>query len=653
MRRPRWTIKLRLVAGVVLVTTAAMGGLLLVVDHHNDQAARQAAVQYAEQVSGRSGEQAALSLTVPLGTARDLAQTLLALHRNGASRREADDVLRGILQAHPEYLGVWTGWEPDAFDGADRRWRGRARSTDATGRYVPYWNRAGGTITVEPLNAYDTPGDGDYYQVPKQSRREKVLEPYVYQIAGKPVLMTSVAVPIIDEGRVVGVAGVDIALAALGEQVEAIRPYGTGRTRLVSTGGALVAGGGGEGLTEPVDAATRELVAAAVNRGTTTTRTSADGTQLLVAAPLRLGAQDTWVLTGSIPMSSVLADAQELRRLTGLLALVALVVAAGVAVVMARRIVRPVERLRDRMIEIADGDGDLTVRVAEDSDDETGQMGAAFNRFVARVAGTVRAISDSAATLTASAQGLVSVSTQLQATARETSGTAGAAAAAATEVDGSIRNIASGAEQMSASITEIASSASASVEVTAEAVTVAQDTSRRMQALGEASAQADTVVKLITSIAEQTDLLALNATIEAARAGEAGKGFAVVAGEVKDLAQQTARATEDITARLQAIQDGTTAAARSIERISAVIARIDEHGSTIASAVEEQSATTSALTRASSDAAEGSGRISRTVDGVARTAEDTSRGAQAAQQAADELTRLAEDLRGLVTTFTV
>ncbi|HYY11750.1 MAG TPA: methyl-accepting chemotaxis protein [Kineosporiaceae bacterium] len=647
------TIKLRLLAGVVLLTTASMGGLLLVVDNRNEQAARQAAVRYAEQVSSRSGETAARSVTVPLGTARDLARTLLALHERGGTRAQADEVQRRLLEAHPEYLGVWTGWEPDAFDGPDARWRGKGADTDKSGRYVPYWNRASGSVALEPLNAYDTPGDGDFYQVPKSTLREKVLEPYVYQIAGKPVLMTSVAVPIVEKGRFVGVAGVDIALATLGEQVDAIKPYGTGRARLVSTAGALVAGGGESELTKPVDATTKALATQAVAQGSTTTTLSDDGTLLEVAAPLHLGEQDTWALTVSIPMDSVLADVQALRRLTAVLALVALLLAGGVAVVLARRMVRPVEQLRDRMAEIADGDGDLTVRMDESRQDELGQLAGAFNRFVARVADTVRAISGSAATLTASAEGLASVSTQLQAGAHQTSATAGTAAAAASEVDTNIQSIAAGAGQMSASITEIAASASACVGVTTEAVATAEDTSRQMAALGEASAQADTVVKLITSIAEQTNLLALNATIEAARAGEAGKGFAVVAGEVKDLAQQTARATEDITERLQAIQDGTAAAARSIERISSVIARIDEYGSTIASAVEEQSATTSALTRASGDAAEGSGRITRTVDGVARTAEDTSRGAAAAQEAADELTRLAQDLHSLVTTFRV
>ena len=651
MRRPRITLKLRLVVSVLVLLTLSLGGLLLVVDQRNESTARDAAFRYAGEISARNGEQAAQTLRTPLGTARDLARTLAGLRARDAGREQADAVLRGVLAAHPEYLGVWTGWEPNAFDGQDRRHTG-AKGSDATGRYVPYWHRDGDVIDLEPLADYDEPGAGDYYQIAKRTRAEKVLEPYVYQVSGRDTMMTSVAVPIVVGGRFLGVAGVDIALSTLQERVDAIRPYGTGRALLVSSAGAVVAGGPAEGVGKPLPAATASFAREAVTKRSLVTRTSAEGPATLqVAAPLALADHDTWTLLVSVPEETVFADVAALRRLTLALAAAALVLAGIAAVAMARALVRPIEVLRDRMREIADGDGDLTRRIDASRDDEAGDLGAAFNAFVERVADTVRSISTSADTLTAAAGRLSGVADQLHEGALEASQTAGRAAGASAEVDGNVHSIAAGAEEMSLSIAEIAASAGSCAGVTAEAVTVAETTTAEMRVLGEASEQVGSVVRLITSIAEQTNLLALNATIEAARAGEAGKGFAVVAGEVKELAQQTARATEDITARIQAIQTGTAGAAESITRISQVVGRINEFGSTIASAVEEQSATTAELTRASAEAAAGSNQITATVEEVARASDRTNEGAKAAQDAAGEMSRLAEDLKALVHTF--
>jgi methyl-accepting chemotaxis protein len=172
-----------------------------------------------------------------------------------------------------------------------------------------------------------------------------------------------------------------------------------------------------------------------------------------------------------------------------------------------------------------------------------------------------------------------------------------------------------------------------------------------MNKLGASSAEIGNVIKVITAIAEQTNLLALNATIEAARAGEMGKGFAVVASEVKDLAQETARATEDISRRVEAIQSDTTGAVTAIEEISNVIQRISEFQTTIASAVEEQTATTAEMSRSVSEAASGTGEIAQNITGVAEAARMTSQGVTETQQATTELARMSTELSGLVSTF--
>ncbi|NUU15643.1 methyl-accepting chemotaxis protein, partial [Cellulomonas humilata] len=213
------------------------------------------------------------------------------------------------------------------------------------------------------------------------------------------------------------------------------------------------------------------------------------------------------------------------------------------------------------------------------------------------------------------------------------------------QVSRNVQAVAAGAEQMGASIREIAQNANLAAKVAGQATAAAESANDQVARLGESSQQIGNVVKTITSIAEQTNLLALNATIEAARAGEAGKGFAVVAGEVKELASETARATEDIARRVEAIQADTTGAVAAIGQIAAIIASINDYQLTIASAVEEQTATTNEMSRGVAEAATGSGEIAVNIGGVASSAASSSEVLGQMGQAVGELARLSTDLR--------
>jgi methyl-accepting chemotaxis protein len=224
---------------------------------------------------------------------------------------------------------------------------------------------------------------------------------------------------------------------------------------------------------------------------------------------------------------------------------------------------------------------------------------------------------------------------------------------ATTQVSQNLQTVATGAEEMGASIKEIAKSATEAAKVATAAVRTAETTNATIAKLGESSAEIGLVIKVITSIAQQTNLLALNATIEAARAGEAGKGFAVVANEVKELAKETAKATEDISRKIGAIQTDTQAAVEAIGSISTVIKQINDISNTIASAVEEQNATTNEMARNVSDAAHGSGEITSNIAGVAQAAESTSRGACDAQRASIQLVETSGQLRKLVEQFKI
>ncbi|PPK92604.1 methyl-accepting chemotaxis protein [Kineococcus xinjiangensis] len=347
------------------------------------------------------------------------------------------------------------------------------------------------------------------------------------------------------------------------------------------------------------------------------------------------------------------AEAQETyesARTTTLVVLAAGILAAvALGLFMARLITVPLAQAVRGLRALEQRD--LTVTVGITSKDEIGQMAQALDAAVTGLRTTMNGLAENALSLAGASQELSAVSTQLGAGAQESSERATSASAAAEQVNAGVQTLSASSEEMGISIQEIASSAGRAAGVAQHAKSVAEGTTGQVEALGRATSEISTVVALITSIAEQTNLLALNATIEAARAGDAGKGFAVVASEVKELAQQTGRATEDITARIAALQASSTQVADAIRDIHDVITQVDSYSLTIASAVEEQSATTTEMSRHIDDAAGGSADIARTVSGVAQVAESTAEAARATNDAAGDLARLASDLSGVVGTF--
>ena len=291
---------------------------------------------------------------------------------------------------------------------------------------------------------------------------------------------------------------------------------------------------------------------------------------------------------------------------------------------------------------IFDGDGKV-FKVVKNAIDITARKKAEENLKV-----TINTVNQNAQALASSSEELTAVSQQMSSNSEETAAQSNVVAAASEQVSKNVATVATSAEEMSASAKEIAKNATEAAKVATQAVKVAGDTNKTVAKLGESSIEIGKVIKVITSIAQQTNLLALNATIEAARAGEAGKGFAVVANEVKELAKQTATATEDISGKIEAIQNDTKAAVSAIDQIGKIINQINDIQNTIASAVEEQTATTNEIARNAAEAAKGSTEISKNIASVSTAAKNTTQGANNTLTAATELAKLAADLKRVV-----
>jgi methyl-accepting chemotaxis protein len=354
--------------------------------------------------------------------------------------------------------------------------------------------------------------------------------------------------------------------------------------------------------------------------------------------------------------SARLADrvSEERRGAVRYLVLTALAAAAlqlAASLLTARGVLGPLRDVSTVLDALAAGD--LTRTARADGTDELSAIAAALNRAVQSMRRTLTTLTDSAGTVASSAAEIADSTRRISGSVQEVSGKAGAAATASESIATNITTTAAGGNEVGASIREISRNATEAVRVVGDAVAMAGRANAMMVELGDSSGEISSVVKLITSIAEQTNLLALNATIEAARAGDAGKGFAVVAGEVKDLAQETSRATEEIARRVDAIQAGTTGAMAAIGEITSVIERINEFQTGIASAVEQQSSTTAEMNRNVAEAVVRTAEISATVAAIADAAHATSSDADRSLATVADLADMADELRTLVNRFRV
>ncbi len=570
----------------------------------------------------------------------------------GALREELNQSLKTAFERNDKVLGIWLAFEPNDLDGKDSEFANdAARQSNEAGRFATYWSRAAGaslnTIMVEEdltkttLSVSGTPYNS-WYTCPRDNKRTCLLDPYADTVGNKEMLMTTISVPLIVDGKAIGVVGVDIALDALqAAAVESQRNLfnNAGHMLIVSGSGVLGADSSdaakvGKKINDTLGANGQDVLQLLASG---TPKILEQGDLIRAVYPVDpIGNSRAWgvvidlpkqvLLADSVKLQAVLDDAQETGVLTALLvAVVAGVVGLLLIWLTASGVTRPINSVAEMLKNIASGEGDLTQRLNYSKKDELGELVNWFNRFLDKLQPTIAQIKQSITEARGTAdqsseiarqtsEGMqvqfreidqvATASNEMSATAHDVANSASNAANAAKGADQSAKDGMSIIERSTRDINQLADEVS-------KAVT-------EVEALAVNSEQIGSVLEVIRSIAEQTNLLALNAAIEAARAGESGRGFAVVADEVRNLAKRTQDSVEEIRVVIERIQTGTRGvvatmhssqtqahnnagqirqAVDALGKISDAVTVISDMNLQIASAAEQQSAVAEEVNR--------------------------------------------------------
>ncbi|MCY1401074.1 Methyl-accepting chemotaxis protein (MCP) signaling domain protein [compost metagenome] len=487
--------------------------------------------------------------------AESLASSALALQQNHADRKTADALTRRLFEGNPELIGLGHYWEADAYDGRDAEFAGQP-GNDASGRYLLYWNRAKGVVGSEPLTGYaPETADNQFYYRPLRTRQSWATEPFTYTTgSGQSVLMMSIMLPLVQDGRAVGVAGVDLPLEGINKALSNIHLY-KGYAALLSTEGRYASHPDGQRLTQLDDqlpAAARDAIKAGQPY-----QFQRDGWRY-VLQPVQIGsAPNPWALMVAYPLAEAMAQINVFLYQAVGIGLVALLLLALALWTLLGWQIRPLSGLTQG---IQAWEGELGLRFEQRSADETGKLAGAFNQFIQRLGDLVGSIRSSSSALMEVSQNLdhttqaVAERASAQHTATEEMANGVTALAhSVTEMAQQAEDV----EQLARNTEKLTTNIAQDMNLTVSEITRIDQTmgavANTVGDLEKRSQQIAGILDVIRGIAEQTNLLALNAAIEAARAGEQGRGFAVVADEVRQLAERTSRSTGEIGEMIGAI----------------------------------------------------------------------------------------------------
>ncbi|MTI08473.1 methyl-accepting chemotaxis protein [Curvivirga aplysinae] len=642
----------------------------------------------AEAVGQYHAEQIARDLDRAMLAASSVASTFRGIRSSKPEGREAyNNVLNQTMIEFPYLAGAWAGFLNDSLDGKDAEYVGVGGQNDAQGRYAGYYYNFGNGIVPYLLTGLDgildtsDPGN-TYFNQPYNTQKPIVVDPVLYDIEGVDVLLPSFTVPILDEnGKSIGVAGVDMTVNAMSERIGKLEPFEGGSVDLISNKGLWVANHDPELFgksVEEVDDIYKDALPS-IQKGEKLVVADGDFYHLFI--PVNISRTDApWSVVVNVPASKVTEAADQQRNVMIIGGIVLVIVVSIILMIIGNVVIkRPMTSTVNVITALEEGNYDVEITGA-DRQDEIGQVSNALEQFkenakrmrdleAERVEAEKRteaerrqaqlsmaddfesSVGQIVQAVTTSSNHLSGAANDMDSAVKTSQDQTVAVASAAEEASVNVQTVAASTEELSASINEISQQVARSATVASSAVEEVDKTNDMVKVLAEAADRIGEVVGLINDIADQTNLLALNATIEAARAGDAGKGFAVVANEVKSLAKQTANATEEIVQQITAIQGETKNTVKAIGGIGETINNIHDVATTIAAAVEEQEAATREISHSVQQAASGTAEVSANVEGMRNTAENTGAAANQVNQASTELKEQSDHLDSQMRNF--